>query len=251
MNFEQLKNVLSRMEFGATPQQRDVAVNDLARYLAQQERRIDALVKAFPLVTYAPPRQPEPQSSSLSAIAFADKVQESDAFRYLAQGMKDRDAFRIVSLIMLDGQCFADLENFCKEALEEQGKERDLEEKLKALEQLRPVWAQGYGTAGVAANATSAALGQLWELLDVTNQTRAIEALNALKVQASLNGPAWRPEERLQLRNYSEQAEGCAFRAGYSDGWHGRPQDETENKRWPNAYSAGYWEGFADAGRKA
>ncbi|AGC35688.1 hypothetical protein ACP46_gp03 [Rhizobium phage RHEph06] len=244
MNFEQLKKVLSNLIYGQTAAYRDDAIGELARYLAQQERRVDMLVKALPV-------KPQVEDSPLSAITLADKVEQSDAFRYLAQGMKDRYAFRIVSLIMLDGQAFADLENFCKEALEEQAKEIDLAEKVKALEQLRPVWAQGYGTAGVAANATSAALGQLWELLGVTNQTRAIEALNALKVQASLNGPAWRPEERLQLRNYSEQAEGYAFRAGYSDGWHGRPQDETENKRWPNAYSAGYWEGFADAGRKA
>lgn len=122
------------------------------------------------------------------------------------------------------------------------------EQTAVAAEQLRPVWAQGYGTAGFAANATSAALGQLWQMLGVNNQTRAVEVLKTLQVQASLNGSVWRPEERLQLRHYADQVEYSAFRAGYADGWHGRSQGESD---WPNAYSAGYWDGFADAGRKA
>ncbi|QIG68862.1 hypothetical protein EVB71_010 [Rhizobium phage RHph_Y55] len=182
MNFEQLKKVLSNLIYGQTAAYRDDAIGELARYLAQQEKRIDMLVKVLPV-------KPAQVESSPSTIAISDRIYESDAFRYLAQGMKDRHAYRIVALILLDGQCFDELEAFCKDVLEEQAQEIDLAEKVKALEQLRPVWAQGYGTAGVAANATSAALGQLWQLLGVNNQTRAIEALNALKVQASLNAP--------------------------------------------------------------
>lgn len=48
------------------------------------------------------------------------------------------------------------------------------------LEQMRPVWAQGWTTDGVAAQVSSNALAELWKLLRVTNQTAAVEHLKAL-----------------------------------------------------------------------
>lgn len=49
------------------------------------------------------------------------------------------------------------------------------------LEKLRPVWAEGWSDDSVAAQCSAAALAQLWELLEVTDQTAAVLALRKLK----------------------------------------------------------------------
>jgi len=58
---------------------------------------------------------------------------------------------------------------------------------------------------------------------------------------------AWQSKEREKARGYKNE-EARAFRSGYSDGYHGAKRDPGD---WPCAYNAGYWEGFADAERKA
>jgi hypothetical protein len=55
-------------------------------------------------------------------------------------------------------------------------------------------------------------------------------------------------DERLAGRNYTDPNERKAFRLGYENGYAGRPR---ESRSWlvtlyPNAYSAGYWEGYGD-----
>lgn len=52
---------------------------------------------------------------------------------------------------------------------------------LEAVEKLRPHWAQGWTSDGVAAQVSTAALSQLWELLGTTNQTQAVRAVVELK----------------------------------------------------------------------
>ncbi len=49
--------------------------------------------------------------------------------------------------------------------------------------------------------------------------------------------------ERVTARNYSDPEESGAFHRGYRHGWNGKDQQSTN---WPNAYSAGYWEGRGD-----
>lgn len=51
--------------------------------------------------------------------------------------------------------------------------------------------------------------------------------------------------EMLAKRNYDNPAERNAYRVGYNDGYSRRPR-MAENE-YPNAYSAGYWDGFADS----
>ena len=48
------------------------------------------------------------------------------------------------------------------------------------LEALRPVWAQGWTEDGIAAQASASALGEMWRLLDVSNQTDAMARLRGL-----------------------------------------------------------------------
>ncbi len=55
-----------------------------------------------------------------------------------------------------------------------------LHQKLEDMERLRPLWAQGYSSDSVAAQATSAALTQIWGVLGVSNQTQAMERLREL-----------------------------------------------------------------------
>ena len=55
-------------------------------------------------------------------------------------------------------------------------------------------------------------------------------------------------DEKLAARNYVDQHERQAFKFGYNNGFGGKPR---ESRSWlvslyPNAYSAGYWEGHAD-----
>lgn len=48
------------------------------------------------------------------------------------------------------------------------------------LEQLRPVWAQGYTSESEAAQASANALSELWQLLHATDQTQAMGNLRRL-----------------------------------------------------------------------
>lgn len=107
MNLNQIKEALEAQQ---------IALDEFAKHLIRQERRLDQVIRALPIKSMG-------ESSSLSAIALADKVQESSAFQFLARGMKDRQAFRICALLVLDGQCFDDLDALCKDALEEQDEE--------------------------------------------------------------------------------------------------------------------------------
>lgn len=58
--------------------------------------------------------------------------------------------------------------------------EADIAIRVGALESLRPHWAQGYTSDSVAAQASTAALSQLWGMLKVESQTDAVQALQAL-----------------------------------------------------------------------
>lgn len=54
-----------------------------------------------------------------------------------------------------------------------------------ALEQLRPVWAQGYSSDSSAAQSTAAALSFFWLHLSAENQTQAVEKFRSLVSQAA------------------------------------------------------------------
>lgn len=56
----------------------------------------------------------------------------------------------------------------------------------------------------------------------------------------------WQCEARVKSRAYNNLAERSAYRAGYSDGFHAYPKTNEDREWLSNAYSAGYWEGFAD-----
>lgn len=57
----------------------------------------------------------------------------------------------------------------------------------------------------------------------------------------------WHCNERADARHYSNTEERKNFIAGYSDGWYGYFMwTSSERNYYPNAYSAGYWEGVAD-----
>lgn len=55
-----------------------------------------------------------------------------------------------------------------------------LEDTIRALESLRPVWAMGFTDDGVAAQTTAAALASIWDVLKVDNQTQAMEKVKGL-----------------------------------------------------------------------
>jgi hypothetical protein len=55
----------------------------------------------------------------------------------------------------------------------------DAERVAEVAEKMRPVWAQGYSNDSMAAQSSSSALASIWELLDVDNQTKAMEKLEA------------------------------------------------------------------------
>jgi hypothetical protein len=57
------------------------------------------------------------------------------------------------------------------------------EKTVAALEQLRPVWAQGYTSESIAAQTSAAALSRLWKMLDARCQTDAV-----MKLRAALAG---------------------------------------------------------------
>lgn len=57
----------------------------------------------------------------------------------------------------------------------------------------------------------------------------------------------WACDQKRDARDYRNPDERKAFNAGYSDGFHGYAQFASNDRDWyPNAYSAGYWEGKAD-----
>lgn len=56
-----------------------------------------------------------------------------------------------------------------------------LREQVADLEKLRPHWAQGYSSDGVAAQVTTSAITELWEALGVDDQTAAVQAIHDLK----------------------------------------------------------------------
>lgn len=55
---------------------------------------------------------------------------------------------------------------------------------IEGLEAMRPHWAKGYSSDGIAAQVTCAALNQIWSLLGVDNQTAAMQRLRELVSQA-------------------------------------------------------------------
>jgi len=57
----------------------------------------------------------------------------------------------------------------------------ELKRNNDALEVLRPVWAQGWTNDSNAAQASGAALAQLWNMLGVQDQTQAVATLAELK----------------------------------------------------------------------
>lgn len=69
----------------------------------------------------------------------------------------------------------------CKAQLTAQADEnKDLQDKIKRLEVLRPHWAKGYSSDSVATQTYLTALEQLYALLGVTNQTQAVVKINCL-----------------------------------------------------------------------
>ena len=56
-----------------------------------------------------------------------------------------------------------------------------LQRSVTALETLRPAWAMGHTSDSVAAQASAAALAQVWRALGAANQTEAMVALRGLQ----------------------------------------------------------------------
>ena len=56
-----------------------------------------------------------------------------------------------------------------------------LERTIAALEKLRPLWAQGYSSDSIAAQAKTNALSSIWSYLGVQDQTACMAALKELK----------------------------------------------------------------------
>jgi hypothetical protein len=59
--------------------------------------------------------------------------------------------------------------------------EKELRDKIELLEELRPVWAQGWTSDSVAAQCATSAMTQLWKMLGVNNQTDAVQALKRMR----------------------------------------------------------------------
>ena len=91
--------------------------------------------------------------------------------------MKLLEALDILAQLPSQAQIAA---NCSKIIREYQRKIADLEHSNIALETLRPLWAQGYSSDSVAAQASSNALAEIWEILGVNNQTDAMEKLREL-----------------------------------------------------------------------
>jgi hypothetical protein len=56
----------------------------------------------------------------------------------------------------------------------------NLKSQIEHLETLRPYWAQGFSSDGIAAQTYLSAVLELYALLGVKNQTKAVEALQGL-----------------------------------------------------------------------
>jgi hypothetical protein len=59
-----------------------------------------------------------------------------------------------------------------------------------------------------------------------------------------------RINELADKRNYSDRMEKAAYKVGYFDGFYGKEkgvESPKNSSQFPNAYSAGYWDGIADA----
>lgn len=71
--------------------------------------------------------------------------------------------------------------------------ERRVKELDGVLEQLRPVWAQGWTSDSMAAQASASALSALWKALGVTDQTAAMARMRQLLflVQGGENSSIW------------------------------------------------------------
>ena len=54
------------------------------------------------------------------------------------------------------------------------------EQKVAALESMRPQWANGYTSDSMVAQASTSALQSIWDLLGVTNQTQAMQTIRFL-----------------------------------------------------------------------
>lgn len=72
------------------------------------------------------------------------------------------------------GRTWQQQAEFLKKKLLEENAEK------QALETLRPIWAQGFDSASVAAQVNGAALAEIWKHLGVDNQTAAIQKLKEL-----------------------------------------------------------------------
>ncbi len=54
-----------------------------------------------------------------------------------------------------------------------------MREQLSAANAMRPHWAQGYTSDGIAAQVNAAALSQVWRAIGANNQTECMEKLRA------------------------------------------------------------------------
>ena len=94
--------------------------------------------------------------------------------------------------------------------------ERDMAlAKVDRLEAMRPHWAKGYSTDSVAAQASIAALTQVWSALGVSDQTQCVQKLRAVlaerdrlrEAQAAIHALSqrppggWLPGEHFQALN--------------------------------------------------
>lgn len=56
----------------------------------------------------------------------------------------------------------------------------------------------------------------------------------------------WRLADRLMARKYSDKSEQLAYRWAYYHGYFGHAKLDLFDHGRPNAYGAGYWDGWAD-----
>lgn len=99
----------------------------------------------------------------------------------------------------------------------------NLKRQVEALEQLRPLWAQGYTSDGQAAQATGNALTQLWEMLGADNQTAAVAQLNKLKSAP----PAPIPDGVYFYAEYNHfyDYKGCGMGVDFYEEWKSRAKE--------------------------
>jgi hypothetical protein len=109
------------------------------------------------------------------AVALVGQFKEGGSVNYMEMNLYDRDEpFQryTVTVQKVGAKSPADLVN-------------EARAQVAAIEQLRPQWAQGYTSDSMAAQASTAALSQVWTLLGVDNQTDAMQKLrNIVEVAA-------------------------------------------------------------------